>query len=112
MRQTNLKNVACADVLFIIAVCKENTHTHATRAFKRSKKKKECMGRHITIKLLYTGQDVTRQRVTGRMILFPHRLVFWCHKLPLSQTLLSYAENFISSANQRRNFSFSFDKKR
>lgn len=39
MRQTNLKNVACADVLFIIAVCKENTHTHATRAFKRSKKK-------------------------------------------------------------------------
>lgn len=40
MRQTNLKNVACADVLFIIGVCKENTHTHAARAFKRSKKKR------------------------------------------------------------------------
>lgn len=106
MRQTNLKNVACADVLFIIAVCKENTHTHATRAFKRSKKK-ECMGRHITIKLLYTGQDVTRQRVTGRMISFPHRLVFWCHKLPLSQTLpikLCRKFHFISKSEKKLQF--------
>lgn len=41
MRQTNLKNVACADVLFIIAVCKENTHTHAARA---AQKKKSAWG--------------------------------------------------------------------
>lgn len=102
MRQTNLKNVACADVLFIIAVCKENTHTHATRAFKRSKKRV-----HGEIKLLYTGQDVTRQRVTGRMILFPHRLVFWCHKLPLSQTLpikLCRKFHFISKSEKKLQF--------
>lgn len=37
MRQTNLKNVACADVLFIIAVCKENTHTHAARAAQKKR---------------------------------------------------------------------------
>lgn len=38
MRQTNLKNVACAGVIFIIAVCGQNTHTRATRAFKHVQK--------------------------------------------------------------------------
>ena len=38
MRQTNLKNVACAGVVFIIAACSQNTHTPATRAFKHVEK--------------------------------------------------------------------------
>lgn len=92
---------------FLLLLCARKTHIHTPHVPSNAQKKKECMGRHITIKLLYTGQDVTRQRVTGRMISFPHRLVFWCHKLPLSQTLpikLCRKFHFISKSEKKLQF--------
>ena len=97
MRQTNLKNVACAGVVFIISACSQNTHTHATCAFKHVQK--SVQSRHINIKLLYTGanrchkakshrtDDVFDEVVSSLSL----SLSLSCHKLSLEA--LKYADN-------------------